>query len=609
MFVPTTFGKYYLTEHLATGGMAEIYRGKLLGPGGFEKQLVIKQIHPRFGQRREFVDLFVAEAKTSVSLSHGNIVPIYELGVVDGTYFIAMEYVDGPTLAELGRAARGRRRRLGPAMAATITQEILKGLDYAHRRGGVIHRDLSPRNVMVSRDGEVKILDFGLAATFENAAEASKITSGGGRPVGSFPYMSPEQARRQPLDARSDLFSCGILLWEMLTGESLFARADEDATLAAVCDAPIPAPSTLAPEVPPVLDAACLRALERDTAKRWSSAGELSAALSRYLFGVEPHVTPATIGALVRELCPELPRAVPGERPASVGSVAPTAAGDPRTTPMSDGDGRTADGGRGTGEHKSFATHVELERALERNRTPLMPFPALEQAAAKVLSSVPEVAPSTPSPSPSASPSPLRRGDGSPTGRLARVGAARGRRSRVVVAAALVAALALGAVAAAYLWKPPAVGGAVADGGGAGVGGAADAGDVIAVPLDGGTAGLAPPGADDAGAGTSGAPHGADTDAGVVTPIKRPARDAGPATASGRGRLIVFAPDVAWASVWVDGKRVGETPIPAPGVVVPAGKHRLVVRCEPAVCPPDGKERALEVTVPSDGAVEREVRF
>src|SRR5688572_26762519 len=116
MFVPTTFGKYFLTEKLATGGMAEIYRGKLLGPGGFEKQLVIKQIHPRLVERREFVEMFVAEAKTTVSLSHGNIVPVYELGVVDGTYFLAMEYVDGPTLAELLKRARESGRRLGPAV-------------------------------------------------------------------------------------------------------------------------------------------------------------------------------------------------------------------------------------------------------------------------------------------------------------------------------------------------------------------------------------------------------------------------------------------------------------------------------------------------------------
>src|SRR5687768_54379 len=162
--LPTTFGKYYLTEKLATGGMAEIYLGKLIGPGGFEKPLVIKQIHPALSDQRHFVDLFVAEAKTLVTLAHGNIVPVYELGVVDDTYFIAMEYIDGPTLYRLTEAVFATGAAIAPPIAAWIAAEIVKGLDYAHRKGaGVIHRDLSPRNVMLSRDGEVKLVDFGIA--------------------------------------------------------------------------------------------------------------------------------------------------------------------------------------------------------------------------------------------------------------------------------------------------------------------------------------------------------------------------------------------------------------------------------------------------------------
>jgi len=162
--LPTTFGKYYLTEKLATGGMAEIYLGKLIGPGGFEKPVVIKQIHPRLSGQRHFVDLFVAEAKTLVALAHGNIVPVYELGVIDDTYFIAMDYIDGPTLYRLTERMAAQTTRMEPAVAAWIAARVLDGLDYAHRKGdGVIHRDLSPRNVMLSRDGEVKIVDFGIA--------------------------------------------------------------------------------------------------------------------------------------------------------------------------------------------------------------------------------------------------------------------------------------------------------------------------------------------------------------------------------------------------------------------------------------------------------------
>src|SRR5690349_23929559 len=198
--LPTTFGKYYLTEKLATGGMAEIFLGKIIGPGGFEKQLVIKQIHPSLTGQRHFVDLFVAEAKTLVSLAHGNIVPVYELGVVDDTYFIAMEYIDGPTLYRLTERMAGRDAVMDPPVAAWITARILEGLDYAHRKGeGVIHRDPSPRNVMLSRDGEVKLVDFGIAVTLGNAGEDESTQSA---PTGSFPYMSPEQVRKEQLTAQ-----------------------------------------------------------------------------------------------------------------------------------------------------------------------------------------------------------------------------------------------------------------------------------------------------------------------------------------------------------------------------------------------------------------------
>ncbi len=298
------FGKYYLCEKLASGGMAEIYLAKLLGPGGFETQLVIKQISPELGRERTFVDLFVAEAKTLVSLSHGNIVPVYELGVVDETYFIAMEYVDGPTLSELLRTLDKRGQVLDPPMAAYVAGELLKGLDYAHRKAdGIIHRDLSPRNVLVSRDGEVKLVDFGLAIAVGSARRV-----GSGRPAGSFPYMSPEQVRQESLDARSDLFSAGVLLWEMLTGHYLFSRSDDDATLAAVLEGDIPAPSAVRAGVPAELDRICLLLLARDREARWETAGEVVAALTRFAYSLEPPVTAGGLAALVARTCPPVKR-------------------------------------------------------------------------------------------------------------------------------------------------------------------------------------------------------------------------------------------------------------------------------------------------------------
>jgi serine/threonine-protein kinase len=301
--LPATFGKYYLTEKLATGGMAEIYLAKLIGPNGFEKQLVIKQIHPRLSGQRQFVDLFVAEAKILVTLAHGNIVPVYELGVVDDTYFIAMEYIDGPTLYRLTEALARRDAVMAPPVAAWIAARVLEGLDYAHRKGdGVIHRDLSPRNVMLSRDGEVKLVDFGIAVARGGEGGPGEATAEA--PTGSFPYMSPEQVRREALTGQSDLFSVGVLAWEMLVGQRLFARPEADATLAAVEGDAIARPSEMRPDVPAKLDEVVMRALARDRGERWESAGDMLAALNRYLYGLDETPGPREVAALVARYCP-----------------------------------------------------------------------------------------------------------------------------------------------------------------------------------------------------------------------------------------------------------------------------------------------------------------
>ncbi|HEV7558857.1 MAG TPA: serine/threonine-protein kinase, partial [Kofleriaceae bacterium] len=372
--LPTTFGKYFLTEKLATGGMAEIYLAKLLGPGGFEKQLVIKQILPRLSGQRHFVDLFVTEAKTLVTLAHGNIVPVYELGVVGATYFIAMDYIDGPTLYRLTEVLARKDVLMDPNLGAWIAARILDGLDYAHRKGeGVIHRDLSPRNVMLSRDGEVKLVDFGIAVTLgEGDAESAQSA-----PTGSFPYMSPEQVRREPLTGQTDLFSVGVLMWEMLTGHRLFARNEPDATLAAVTGAEIPRPSSVRPEIVAKLDEVVMRALERDRDSRWASAGEMLDALNRYLYSLDTTPGPRDLAAMVARYCPPETRRMPTHVEAAFEAApapsddAPPPAG-PRTAVIPrDGAAR----GKGP-RQQSFATHVELKDLLER-ATPLFPLTAI----------------------------------------------------------------------------------------------------------------------------------------------------------------------------------------------------------------------------------------
>ncbi|HEX4456028.1 MAG TPA: serine/threonine-protein kinase [Kofleriaceae bacterium] len=354
--LPTTFGKYYLTEKLATGGMAEIYLGKLIGPGGFEKSLVIKQIHPKLSGQRRFVDLFVAEAKTLVTLAHGNIVPVYELGVIDDTYFIAMDYIDGPTLYRLTERMAAKGERMSPAIAAWIAARILDGLDYAHRKGeGVVHRDLSPRNVMLSRDGEVKIVDFGIAVALGEPGEGESTQSA---PTGSFPYMSPEQVRREPLTAQSDLFTVGVLLWEMLAGERLFARPDPDATLGAVLGGAIQLPSELRAEVPARLDDLVMRALERDQTTRWPSASEFVAALNKYLYSLDDIPGPREVAALVAQFCPPETRRQPTHMERELEP-------DPPKGPTT----KIVPKGKKPKRHQTFATHVELEEILNAGPT------------------------------------------------------------------------------------------------------------------------------------------------------------------------------------------------------------------------------------------------
>ncbi len=355
--LPTTFGKYYLTEKLATGGMAEIYLAKLIGPGGFERFVVIKQILPKLSGQRHFVDLFVAEAKTLVTLAHGNIVPVYELGVVDDTYFIAMDYIDGPTLYRLTEIMARREAQMEPAVAAWITARILDGLDYAHRKGeGVIHRDLSPRNVMLSRDGDVKIVDFGIAVVGEGTGDESHQSA----PTGSFPYMSPEQVRRDALTPQTDLFTVGVLFWEMLTGARLFARRSAEATLQSVLQDDIPVPSTKRAEVPAKLDELAMRALERDQAARWPNAGEMLAALNKYLYSLDETPGPRDVAALVARYCPPETRRLPTNMEAD-GSGPVAAPGGPSTAVIPR-DGVTQ--GKKHVRAQTFATHVELRGML-----------------------------------------------------------------------------------------------------------------------------------------------------------------------------------------------------------------------------------------------------
>ena len=601
--LPTTFGKYYLTEKLATGGMAEIYLAKIIGPGGFEKPLVIKQIHPELSGNRHFVDLFVAEAKTLVTLAHGNIVPVYELGVVDDTYFIAMEYIDGPTLYRLTERMAGRDEVMEPAVAAWIAARLLDGLDYAHRKGeGVIHRDLSPRNVMLSRDGEVKLVDFGIAVTLGDGGESDDTRSisaagvnpaaGNPGPTGSFPYMSPEQVRREALTGQTDLFSLGVLAWEMLAGRRLFARPDAEATLAAVLDAPIPAPSSVRPEVPAKLDEVVMRALERDRAARWQSAGDMLAQLNKYLYSLDETPGAREVAALVARYCPHETRRLPTHADAAA-PAAPGDAGDagapapsgPRTAVIPrDGAAR----GRPQ-RHRTFATNVDMKDVLDR-ATPLLAFAAIAEDPAHAPAAEPAPAPpAEPARAPAAEAAPASEAGPQipiPLGRPP-------SRSVLVLVGLGGVALAAASIYVFFAGRERVLRGHRDAG-------AAFALTDAAVPASGDASEMP----DAADAGADAAPRVAppvDAGAGAIAPTRpdaasrrveapRSPKDATTTTVV-RGTATLRVGAIPWGEIYVDGTSVGRTPRE---LTVPAGRHTVEI-VFPAETPPRKQTFAIDV--------------
>jgi serine/threonine protein kinase len=270
--------RYRIERYLTEGGMGAIYVGKKLGPGGFEKDVVLKQLLPEHTSRPEFRDLFFREAKISATLDHANIVHTFDLVESDESLFIVMEYVRGADLRTICRRAKLRRRQITPAAAIQIALEILAGLSYAHTRRDpngisldIIHRDVSPSNILCSAQGEVKLSDFGIA-------KASTHSSVFYRVRGKVGYMSPEQARNQPIDARTDLYSVAVCLYEALTGERLFV-GDLSTPPDVIYGQPIAPTSYKRPGLPRALDHVMATALAADPDDRYQDARAFSEAL------------------------------------------------------------------------------------------------------------------------------------------------------------------------------------------------------------------------------------------------------------------------------------------------------------------------------------------
>ncbi|WP_223634227.1 serine/threonine-protein kinase [Corallococcus sp. EGB] len=329
----THVGKYVVRRKLAEGGMAEIFLCTARGPEGFEKEVVIKRVRSFLASDPDFVQMFIAEARLASRLNHANVVQIFDFDKHEDTYYLAMEYVRGCSLWELRKRSKETMTPMPPVLVAHIGAEVARGLHYAHRLRvngellNLVHRDVTPHNVLVSYDGAVKLTDFGIAKA------GNKLTNPGVL-KGKFAYMSPEQARGENVDVRTDVFALGVVLWELLTGGRLFQGDSEIAVLRAVQESTIVPPARLNPDVPPDLDAAICRALERDLSKRFQTAGELERALAQCVLNHARSVDDADVGAFVRGLFPVAAsnQALPAlpERTALEDGALPAAAPPPR---------------------------------------------------------------------------------------------------------------------------------------------------------------------------------------------------------------------------------------------------------------------------------------
>ena len=304
---PVQFGKYTLFERIGRGGMADVFKGRVQGPAGFERIFVVKRILPHLSDDPTFTKMFIEEAKMSARLNHPNIVQVFELGSVDNEYFISMEYVRGRDLAETMRTLWARVGPPRPELVAYVGREMSRALDYAHhvrsddgKLIGMIHRDVSPSNVMLSFEGSVKLLDFGIAKAL--GGEGSDEGTQKGTLKGKFAYMAPEQTRGNDVDSRIDIFATGIVLHEILTGRRLFKGENDLQTVEKVRQCEVPPPSLQNPLCPPELDAIVLQALARNPDHRFQSGGEMADALDDIVHA--SRFQPTHLAGLMRDLFP-----------------------------------------------------------------------------------------------------------------------------------------------------------------------------------------------------------------------------------------------------------------------------------------------------------------
>lgn len=303
-FKPELFGKYILLEKIATGGMAEIYLAKSPGAENVSKFLAIKRILPQYSNNHEFIEMFKEEAKIAINLSHANVVQIIEFGIQNNLFFLAMQYVDGKNMRQILNRLKKEKKYFAIPQIVHMIKEAAKGLDHAHScvdgtTGAplnITHRDISPQNIMISYEGEIRIIDFGIAK-----AESKIETTRAGTLKGKFGYMSPEQAEGYEVDFRTDIFSLGIVLWELLANDRLFVANSEINTLKKIRECHIPSLRKLDPSIPSELERITMKALARDRTLRYQSAEELAQDLQVFLNRHYPEFTSRDLSALLKE--------------------------------------------------------------------------------------------------------------------------------------------------------------------------------------------------------------------------------------------------------------------------------------------------------------------
>lgn len=303
--VMENFGKYLLLEKLAAGGMAEVYLAKSNAANGLNKFVAIKRILPQYSSNDDFVEMFKEEAKVAINLNHGNIVSIYDFGIEKRQFYLVMEFVEGRNLRQIINELKKANKSFSLDQAVYMVKEAAAGLDHAHRcvdaHSGkplnITHRDMSPQNIMMSFEGEVKVIDFGIAK-----AETEKEETEAGTLKGKFGYMSPEQAEGKPIDPRTDVFALGIILWELLASDRLFTGSNESAILRKVRDCQIPSIRKVNPIVPPELERIVMKALAKDKNVRYQTAANLHRDLNRFLNTQFPDFSVHDFSQIIKDL-------------------------------------------------------------------------------------------------------------------------------------------------------------------------------------------------------------------------------------------------------------------------------------------------------------------